>query len=66
MAEESNRSGEQNSSAWVSIERFIEEVHRAESAVAALKKIDALIPSPDKKSLLIIKRIIKQALINEV
>lgn len=42
------------------------EVHRADAAVAALKKIDALIPNPDKSSLQIIKRIIKQALKHEV
>lgn len=41
------------------------EVHRAESAIAALKKIDAIIPNPDKPSLRIIKRIIKQALEHE-
>lgn len=66
MAEKNSRSREQTEAAWYGAERLMEEVHRADTAVAALKKIDALIPNPDKSSLLIIKRIIKQALKNEV
>lgn len=66
MAETGTRSGEQDQTAWYGAERLIAEVHRAETAIAALKKIDALIPNPDKSSLQIIKRIIKQALKNEV
>ena len=62
MAETGARSGEQTEAAWYGIERLMAEVHRADTAVAALKKIDALIPNPDKSSLMIIKRIIKQAL----
>lgn len=42
------------------------EVHRSEAAISALKKIDALIPNPEKSSQQIIKRIIKQALKHEV
>ena len=62
MAEEDARSGKQTEAAWYGAERLMDEVHRADTAVAALKKIDALIPNPDKSSLMIIKRIIKQAL----
>jgi uncharacterized protein HemX len=62
MAETGARSGEQIEAAWYGVERLMAEVHRADTAVAALKKIDALIPNPDKSSLMIIKRIIKQAL----
>lgn len=42
------------------------EVHRADTAVAALKQIDKIIPNPDRPSLRIVKRIIKQALKDEV
>ena len=66
MAAQDTGSREQTETSWFGPERLIEEVHRADAAIAALKKIDALIPSPDKSSLLIIKRIIKQALRNEV
>jgi hypothetical protein len=65
MAETDIGSREQTEAAWYGAERLIAEVHRAENAIAALKKIDAIIPNPDKPSLRIIKRIIKQALENE-
>lgn len=66
MAKTDAGSREQTEASWYGAERLIAEVHRADAAVAALKKIDALIPNPDKSSLLIIKRIIKQALKHEV
>lgn len=66
MAKTDTGSREQTEASWYGAERLIAEVHRADAAVAALKKIDALIPNPDKSSLLIIKRIIKQALKHEV
>jgi uncharacterized protein HemX len=62
MAAQDTGSREQTETAWYGAERLMAEVHRADTAVAALKKIDALIPNPDKSSLMIIKRIIKQAL----
>lgn len=66
MAAQDTRSRKPDQTSWYGPERLMEEVHRAETAIAALKKIDALIPKPDKSSLLIIKRIIRQALKNEV
>lgn len=66
MAAQDTGSREQVETAWYGAERLMAEVHRADAAIAALKKIDALIPSPDKSSLQIIKRIIKQALKHEV
>lgn len=66
MAEAGARSGKQIEVSWFGPERLIDEVHRAETAIAALRKIDALIPNPDKPSLLAIKKIIKRALEHEV
>lgn len=65
MAETDTGSRKQTEASWYGAERLMAEVHRAESAIAALKKIDAIIPNPDKPSLRIIKRIIKQALEHE-
>ena len=66
MAQKGLGGGEQDQASWYGAERLISEVHRAETAIAALKKIDALIPNPDKSSLRIIKRIIEQALKYEI
>jgi hypothetical protein len=66
MAQESGGSREQDTSAYYGAERLMEEVHRSEKAISALKKIDAILQHPSKPSELVIKRIIEKALRDEI
>jgi len=66
MAQADTGSGEPFKASWYSHERLIDEVHRAETAIAALKQIDHIVRDLDKPSGRIIRRIIAKALQNEL